>query len=387
MTELLTESFCERCGTRYELGAPQPMTRTRKTRGLVTGLKSFIMSTESLSDSINDAMRAEEDALATRQIEAFQDTFNFCLDCRRYTCVSCWNDDEGRCRSCMPVAGVDDVGALDERMTGPALMPSLVDEVPQLTMAEEPAWPAAEPLGATAEPVNPELTWPAEDEIVVPTAASAPPADWPVEPEPVLAQADAAAAAEEADLAAATEVVPEAWPVEAEEPAVVLAEAETTVTPEVEPDVVSAEVVEEELEVAAAAELEIEPEPAAPTPLPVPPAPRRDLRDTFLRGPLVPPRPAPPPEQLAARQSQLDILGIEDPGEGTVSVGERSALPYRSSGAGSNAMLAAVWDASTRALEANAQRAALRPCDSCGLTVSSTARFCRRCGAPQTLSA
>ena len=178
----------------------------------------------------------------------------------------------------------------------------------------------------------------------------------------------------------------------AQEPEVVIAEVEPEAAP------IEAEVeaeVEAELEVAAAVEVEEpvaeapEPEPAAPTPLPTPAAPRRDLRDTFLRGPMVPPRPAAeaPPEQLAARRSQLDILGIDDPGEGTVSVGEREAMPYRSSGAGSNAMLAAVWDASTRALEANAQRAALRPCDSCGLTVSSTARFCRRCGAPQTLSA
>ena len=122
----------------------------------------------------------------------------------------------------------------------------------------------------------------------------------------------------------------------------------------------------------------------------MPTTPRRDLRDTLLRGPTGPAAAClrrHRPRQLAARRSQLDILGIDDPGEGTVSVGGREALPYRSSGAGSNAMLAAVWDASTRALEANAQRAALRPCDSCGLTVSSTARFCRRCGAPQTLSA
>ena len=60
------------------------MTTTRKTRGLVTGLRQFIMSTDSLQDSIGDAMRAEEDALAARQIDAFQDTFSFCFDCRRY---------------------------------------------------------------------------------------------------------------------------------------------------------------------------------------------------------------------------------------------------------------------------------------------------------------
>lgn len=370
MTELLTESFCERCGTRYELGTPEPMTRSRKTRGLVTGLRSFIMSTESLQDSIGDAMRAEEESLASRQIDAFQDTFNFCLDCRRYTCMKCWNDDEGRCRTCMPVAGVDDVGELDERMpTGPALMPSLIDEVPQLTMAEEPAWPAAEPLAPAAQAATPDAAWPSEDEIVVPAAAAAS-VEWPEEPELVAAEG---------------------------EPEPVVGEEEPEpIAAEVEPEPVAAEI-EEELEVAAAVEVEepvaetpvIEPEPEAPTPLPTPAAPRRDLRDTFLRGPMVPPRPAAdaPPEQLAARRSQLDILGIDDPGEGTVSVGEREAMPYRSSGAGSNAMLAAVWDASTRALEANAQRAALRPCDSCGLTVSSTARFCRRCGAPQTLSA
>jgi hypothetical protein len=71
MTELLTESFCERCGTRYELGTPEPMNRTRKTRGLVTGLRQFILSdTDSLSDSISDAMRAEEEALAAHQIDA-----------------------------------------------------------------------------------------------------------------------------------------------------------------------------------------------------------------------------------------------------------------------------------------------------------------------------
>jgi hypothetical protein len=96
------------------------------------------------------------------------------------------------------------------------------------------------------------------------------------------------------------------------------------------------------------------------------------------------------PESLAARRLQLDSLGIDDPGEGTVSIGQREALPYRSSGAGSaanSAALAAVWDASTRYLESGAQRASVRPCGACGLTVSATARFCRRCGAPQTLSA
>ena len=40
MPEALTESFCERCGTRYEFGAPGTLNPLRKTRGLVTGLRT-----------------------------------------------------------------------------------------------------------------------------------------------------------------------------------------------------------------------------------------------------------------------------------------------------------------------------------------------------------
>jgi hypothetical protein len=397
MTELLTESFCERCGNRYELGTSEPMTTKQKTRGLVTGLRQFIMSTDSLEDSIGDAMRAEEQTLAARQIDAFQETFNFCLDCRRYTCVSCWNDDAGRCRSCMPVAGIDDDAGLDERMTGPALMPAPADGTPLLTTAAEPAWPAEEELPA------PPLAWPTADEIPPAVAAEAaepgfeePELEVAAEVELPEPEVVPGFAAEEPELEVAVEVeVPE--PEIVAEPGIV-AEPEVIPEPQVVPGFAAEEpeAVEEPLEEPIAAAAELEPETPEPTPAEPPVrAPRRDLRDTFVRGPLVP-RPAPSaepvPESLAARRSQLDALGLDDHGEGAVSVGQREALPYRSSGAGSaagSAALAAVWDASTRALEAGAgpQRASIRPCGACGLTVSSTARFCRRCGAPQTLSA
>jgi len=320
-TEILTESFCERCGTRYEFGTPEPLSTGQKTRGLVSGLRAFIMSQDSLSDSIGDAMRAEEETLAAVQIDAFQQAFNFCLDCRRYTCVNCWNDDAGRCRSCMPLVGVDDIAGFEQRVAGPPVPAAAAESAALLRSADT-------------------LTWPEADSIA-PAAGAATDGDL-VEVEPAAAQA-------------AEEVIPE--PVAAEVP---------------EPEV-----------------------PVAPPPPVTTPTPRRDLRDTFLRGPILPPPVAASkeevPESLAARRSQLDSLGIDDPGEGTVSVGQRTALPYRSSGAGSaaggSAALAAVWDASTRALMEGAQRASLRPCGSCGLTVSSTARFCRRCGTPQTLSA
>ncbi len=109
MVETLTESFCERCGTRYEFKAPTRLNPLRKTRGLVGGLKNYLTSQDALSDAIGDAMRTEEDQLASAQLEAFHESFNFCIGCRQYTCLNCWNDGEGRCRSCAPIPGTDDL--------------------------------------------------------------------------------------------------------------------------------------------------------------------------------------------------------------------------------------------------------------------------------------
>ena len=99
MPEALTESFCERCGTRYEFAAPTQLNTLRKTRGLISGLRNYIMSQDSLSDAVGDAMRSEEETLASAQLDAFHESFNFCIQCRQYTCVNCWNDASGRCRT------------------------------------------------------------------------------------------------------------------------------------------------------------------------------------------------------------------------------------------------------------------------------------------------
>jgi hypothetical protein len=120
LTETLTESFCERCGTRYEFSAPTRLNPLRKTRGLIGGLKNYLTSQDALGDALEDAMRTEEGSLATAQLDAFHEAFNFCIDCRQYTCVSCWNDDAGRCRSCVPVPGVDD---LAERLAASSAAP------------------------------------------------------------------------------------------------------------------------------------------------------------------------------------------------------------------------------------------------------------------------
>jgi hypothetical protein len=228
---------------------------------------------------------------------------------------------------------MDNVGELDGRMTpGMALMPSLVNEVPQLGMGEEPSWPDAESLAPAAQAATPNAD--------ASRGRNGRPgrrgADWPEEPEVVLA----AEADQETDVAASL-------------PARRLPASQTR----------SAHAIPGTGH-------------AAPRPVLTPSCAARSFHPTPSRGAA---RTAccasEPPDILASRTPARERFGYDE------------ALPYRSSGAGSNAMLAAVWDASTRALEANAQRAALRPCDSCGLTVSSTARFCRRCGAPQTLSA
>jgi hypothetical protein len=71
MPETLTESYCERCGTRYEFAAPTKMTPMRKTRGLISGFRNYILSQDTLSDAVNDALRSQEEQLASKQLDAF----------------------------------------------------------------------------------------------------------------------------------------------------------------------------------------------------------------------------------------------------------------------------------------------------------------------------
>jgi hypothetical protein len=169
------------------------------------------------------------------------------------------------------------------------------------------------------------------------------------------------------------------------------------VAEEPEPVVVAEEpepvVVAEEPEPVVVAE---EPEPeAAPPPEPTPIRPLRPIGETFVHLPrsAAPPRDAASvaadDEALAARRAQLDVLGLGDPGQGPVGP-ERRVLPYRSSGAASPvAVLAggAFWDASAREVAGAVSHVGVRTCAQCELSLSATARFCRRCGHPQSQSA
>ncbi|MGH2455667.1 MAG: hypothetical protein ACRDHD_05360, partial [Candidatus Limnocylindria bacterium] len=201
-----------------------------------------------------------------------------------------------------------------------------------------------------------------------------------VEPEPVLAEAEP------------EPIVVEPEPVLAEaEPEPVLAEAEP------EPIVIEPEPV--------LAEAEAEPEPE-------PPAPRRivPITETILHIPKAPPAPPPADTErvaaqaddplLAARRAQLDMLGLGDPGEGPVVTQRGNVLPYRSSGAGLHpaemaaragaqapGAAASFWEASAKEVAGAITHVGVQSCGKCGLSLSASARFCRRCGTSQARSA
>lgn len=147
MTEILTESFCERCGTRYTFETKAARSgRGRGFRTLSAGLKNFVLSDDT---SLGDAMaaaRSEQDREVThQQLDAFHKTFNFCMQCRQYTCGNCWNEGDGFCLTCSPHLGHDVL---------PAPFPGADATVPPAAEAERisisaEAWPALD-LSPTA---------------------------------------------------------------------------------------------------------------------------------------------------------------------------------------------------------------------------------------------
>lgn len=546
MSQALTESFCERCGTRYRIASPTRLNPLRRTRGVVAGLKNYLMSQDALGDAIGEAIRTEHDHLAARQLDAFGESFNFCMSCRQYTCVACWNGAMGCCRTCAPTEEGDEPTGIPASMPGVAVpaalgTPPATDAGP-VPRAEEDAegrvdtWPRSDladrvgsfdpqrmtgrvidlqaPMAAapqseaasaeeqstaveialsvsdSAPPAAPSAPLPVileeaiheADAVPQPMLAglapeavaagseteSAPalvPVSWeqdvafelepvqlePVQPEPVTPVADGVQrleppdtmrnAAEDAVMqsAVADEVLDEevladevladevlAEEVLAEEvlPPAVLVEtsagqgiaAELPEPPENEldpeaaagaltsaaqasPPHAAAESEGENVEPAVEPAVESAVEPAvevAPSRGPLTP-----IGATIVRGGSV----TPIGDRLAAeardpsldgRKAQFDLLGLEDPGRGTVAPAQSASLPYRSSGAAPHpsegdasrrAEAESIWDASARQVAEGIGAVAIQSCDGCGLSLSASARFCRRCGTPQTRSA
>jgi hypothetical protein len=424
LSDTLTESFCERCGTRYEFHAPTRLNPLRRTRGVIGGLKNYLTSQDAMGDAMRDAMRQEEEALAAAQLDVFHASFNFCIDCRQYTCVNCWNDDAGRCRSCSPIPGTDDLAErLAVSMDGGAAVaePVLAEDEVQRRLGLA-GWPTSDLPGQPTVGGHPEVAWPqtdvssgaAEAETEAEPVAAAAEADIETQPQPISAEAEPPpvlrVVAWEDDApheVLETETEPERVAAETPEPEPIAAET-------LEPERVAAETPEPERVAAETPEPEpiaaetLKPERvAAETPEPEPVAAARiaPISETILRFPdRERPAEAEPATQaaeqespeIAARRAQLDLLGLGDVGEGPVDGTRPAVLPYRSRGATpSPAELAAraraggtgFWEASAREVAGAPAAIGIQNCGECGLSLSASARFCRRCGTRQARSA
>ena len=170
MAEILTESYCERCGTKFTFESSARTAGTLvRARTFARGLRNYLTSDESLDDALEEARRERERKASGDQLEAFHGTFNFCFTCRQYTCRDCWNEAAGRCRTCAPMPNVPD--PLDVR-----------DLEAELSRLEEP--PESEPwVTQRLEPLEVEtLRWPATASTDVPSLAPSAASEEPPQP-------------------------------------------------------------------------------------------------------------------------------------------------------------------------------------------------------------
>jgi hypothetical protein len=251
MPEILTESFCERCGTRYTFESAAPAKTKRgigRFKTTAKGLRNYVMSDDTSLDEAMAAARSDDEREQTsQQLDAFHATFNFCMTCRQYTCGNCWNEIEGRCLTCAPNLGRE-------------ILPA---PFPELAVAAAPAleaWPEADLRTGADESI---AAAEADGSDTIPEIDAADRLDRLAAPQNdvvptwlAAAEADALAAAEAQAVVEAVsqqEPGPAAWPAE-----VVAAASARDVPVEVEPEAqpVAAESVAAELAgpVAAAAD-------------------------------------------------------------------------------------------------------------------------------------
>ncbi|MEO7118799.1 MAG: hypothetical protein ABIZ34_07495, partial [Candidatus Limnocylindrales bacterium] len=131
-----TESFCERCGTRYAFDVPRA-----ERKGIGANIGAMLRGKDSQET-------------APKALDPFLTVFRFCLDCRQYTCPSCWNEEAGFCVSCVPPADIADRNPVYvEEPPAPAVVPDHTHDVwPTTDLLNEPAQQnGAHPLPALYE--------------------------------------------------------------------------------------------------------------------------------------------------------------------------------------------------------------------------------------------
>lgn len=148
MTEILTESFCERCGTRYTFETARPRnSRLGRARTFTKGVRNFVLSDDPFSVAMAEARGEEERNATALQLDAFHKTFNFCMSCRQYTCSTCWNVEDGRCLSCAPRPGselVEEVGGPEDAAVTARLAALAEPEAPVHESIGIASWPEAD---------------------------------------------------------------------------------------------------------------------------------------------------------------------------------------------------------------------------------------------------
>ena len=260
MPETLTESFCERCGSRYTFESAAPKQRMRGMRVLSRGVKNFVLDDKTSFDEAMAAARSDTDRESTNaQLDAFHKTFNFCMECRQYTCPDCWNDAEGRCLGCAPLLAEAGPATASPFHTAGASPFHAATAAPTNGAANGNGTAGANGTGAAYGVaasnghalVEPEAEFDPLARLAFLTAAA--PA---AEPEPVVAEPEPVAVELEPDIAAEPEPVVEA--AVAETVAEPVAEVEVEVGPAVE-----AEPVVESIEPAVAVEAEPDPDAVA----------------------------------------------------------------------------------------------------------------------------
>jgi hypothetical protein len=147
------EVFCERCGTRQPSVPASDRSKLAFARRLLT--------------SVN---RTTADGVAA----PVEDTsLRLCLGCRGYSCVACWNEAEGVCQTCVPMAEpviVAEPEAPPEPVVVAGPEPVIVAEPEPVVVAEPEPVVVAEPEPVVvAEPVD-EIPWP----VAAPVEASEP---------------------------------------------------------------------------------------------------------------------------------------------------------------------------------------------------------------------
>ncbi|HYM53580.1 MAG TPA: DnaJ domain-containing protein [Candidatus Dormibacteraeota bacterium] len=131
-------------------------------------------------------------------------------------------------------------------------------------------------------------------------------------------------------------------------------------------------------------EVVLDPQPAAgeAAPMPVPAsAVAWDLDGEVVLEPV--PIALPPMMPLPIRPL-TEAIPVGEPRKELVAAGRRTVLPHRSNGA---EVTGSFWETSARAVAAAPSEIAVQECAKCGLVLSASARFCRRCGTSQARSA